>query len=102
MGITVVLEDERGVALGTVEDPTNLLHRLLPNKDDGSFVVLRFIDRYGDTVINHLQLPVFFKEWDRIGQHAHTEPEKSLVLQVRELAARAQHEQHRYLKFYGD
>jgi len=102
MGITVVLEDERGTALSSVEDQANLLHRLLPNPKDASFHTLRFIDWYGDTVINRLQLETFIQEWDRIAQHAQTEEERSLLCRIRDLATKGQQEQHTYLKFYGD
>jgi len=102
MGITVVLEDERGTALSTVEDQANLLHRLLPNPKDVSFHTLRFIDWYGDTVINRLQLETFIQEWDRIAQDAQTEEEQSLLCRIRDLATKGQQQQHTYLKFYGD
>ena len=88
MGITVVLEDERGTALSTVEDQANLLHRLLPNPKDVSFHTLRFIDWYGDTVINRLQLETFIQEWDRIAQDAQTEEEQSLLCRIRDLATK--------------
>jgi hypothetical protein len=99
MGITVVLENERGVALGSVEDPRNLLHRLLPTPEDVSFHVLRFVDRYGDTVINRLQLETFLREWDRLTQEARTEEERTVLSQVRDLATKAQRQIHTYVKF---
>jgi hypothetical protein len=102
MGLTVVLEDENGTALGSAEDPANVLHRLLPNPEDTSFPVLKFIDWYGDTVINRLQLEAFLQEWDRIAQKILTADEKLLLSRIRDLATRAQQQQHTYLKFYGD
>jgi hypothetical protein len=102
MGITVVRETEDGNSLGSVEDPSNLLHRLLPTLKDTSFQVLRFIDWYGDTVINRPQLELFLEEWDRITQGAKTEEERMLLSRIGDLAAQAQRELHTYLKFYGD
>jgi hypothetical protein len=102
MGLTVVRETEDGTSLGCVEDPSNLLHRLLPNPKDTSFQVLRFIDWYGDTVINRPQIEPFLEEWDRIAQSAKTEEERSLLSRIHDLAAQAQQEVHTYLKFYGD
>jgi hypothetical protein len=102
MGLTVVWEAEDGTSIGTVEDPSNLLHRLLPGPEDNSFQILRFIDWYSDTVINRRQLEPFLQEWDRLAQGAKTEAEKALVLQIREFATKCQQQQHTSLKFYGD
>jgi hypothetical protein len=102
MGLTVVWETEDGTSLGSVEDPFNLLHKLLPNPEDTSFHVLRFIDWYGNTVINRPQLEPFLQEWDRIAHGAQTEDERSLLARIRDLAAQGQQEVHTYLKFYGD
>lgn len=96
------LEDERGTALSNVEDQANLLHRLLPDPNDISFHMLRFIDWYGDTVFNRLQLESFLQEWDRIAPHAQTEEARSLLGRVRDLATKGPQLQHTYLKFYGD
>ena len=101
MGITVVLEDDRGNIIDRVEDPPNLLHRLLPNPQDVSFHMLRFIDPYGDTVFNRLQMETFIEEWDKITR-AGTEEERSFFSRVRDLATEAQKRIHTYLKFYGD
>lgn len=102
MGIDVVLEDERGKALDRAGDAANLLHRLLPHPKDSSFQMLRFIDLYGDTVFNHLQMDAFIQEWDRIAQNAQTEEERSFLSRVRDLATKVQQQVHTYLKFYGD
>lgn len=102
MGLTVVWETEDGTSLGSVEDPSNLLHRLLPDPKDASFQVLRFIDWYGDTVINRRQLDPFLEEWDRIAQGAKTDREGTLLSQIRALGTQCQQQQHTYLKFYGD
>lgn len=102
MGITVILEDERGNRLESIIDPPNLFSRLLPGPHDTSFLMLRFIDPYGDTVFNRLQMDTFIQEWDRIARHAQTEEEGSFLSRVRELAVRCQNEIHEYLKFYGD
>lgn len=55
MGLSIVLETESGEELERVDDPSNILHRLLPRSDNGSYLLLRFIDWYGDTVFNQLQ-----------------------------------------------
>ncbi len=101
MGLTVVLETERGQRLDAIDDPTNILHRLLPSHDDETYQLLRFIDWYGDTVFNLLQIDTFLKEWSRLRSRAHAPEELELLLRIEKLARRCKDELL-YLKFYGD
>ena len=102
MPLSVALETERGEQLASVEDRANALHRLLPSGDDSSYHHLRFIDWYGDTVFNQLQMEPFLDEWARLKEVAETTEETALVEQVAALALRCEDEPHLYLKFYGD
>lgn len=102
MGLTVVLETERGEPIEQVLDPGNLLHRLLPSHDDSSYQCVRFIDWYGDTVFNRLQMEQFLAEWKRLYNAAECKEERELLLAIEKLAHRCQTEAHLYLKFYGD
>jgi hypothetical protein len=102
VGLSVVLETEDGEAIESVDDPTNILHRLLPRHDDESYSLLRFIDWDGDTVFNRMQIPTFIVEWQRIKPRAGDERDLSLLAQVEKLAERCLEEPHQYLKFYGD
>ena len=61
MGFCVRLESEDGEPLEEIEDPKNILHQLLPS-EDASYNFLRFIDWYGETVFNRLQIPSFISE----------------------------------------
>jgi len=85
-----------------VLDPTNILHRLLPSHDDESFQCLRFIDWYGDTVFNRLQIPSFLAEWERLKLKASSDQELHLIERVARLAYDCQAETHLYLKVIGD
>jgi hypothetical protein len=102
VGLTVILEDEAGEPLDQVEDPTNLLHRLLPSPDDSNFRCIRAIDWYGDTVFNYLQAPQFLEEWRRITAQASAPRERALMEAIEMMAERVAKERHIYLKFYGD
>ena len=101
MGFCVILECEHGEPLDQVEDPKNTLHQLLPS-EDASYQYLRFIDWYGDTVFNRLQIPLFICEWDRLTESAQTTDETALLTRIRELALRCTQEPHLYLRFCGD
>lgn len=101
MPISVVLTDEDGGEVKRFEDSDDALHRLLPSADDHSYHYLRFIDWYGDTVFNKLQMEPFLDEWGRLEALARTE-DKEFFYQISELARQCQREQHLYLKFEGD
>lgn len=102
MGLRIVLETERGEPLDSIEDPKNLLHRILPAFEDKSFQLLRFIDWYANTVFNELQIDTFLAEWGRLEQTVQTEEEATLLNNIKDLARRCKEEPHLYLKFYGD
>jgi hypothetical protein len=103
MGMSVRVEGEGGDPVtNEVLDPGDLLHRLLPPHDDASYQCLRFIDWYGDTVFNRLQIPVFLEEIARTRQTAHGVEERRLLDSISELAEHCQKDVHLYLKFYGD
>jgi hypothetical protein len=101
MGFCIVLENEECEPLEQVEDPENILHQLLPS-EDRSYQYLRFIDWYGDTVFNRLQIQAFLIEWDRIIDSARTSDATALLARIRELALRCSQEPHLYLRFSGD
>ncbi|HEY8209543.1 MAG TPA: hypothetical protein VIG99_18780 [Myxococcaceae bacterium] len=102
MGLTIVLENERGEPLEQVEDPTNVLHRLLPAPEDATYRCLSGIDWYGDTVFNHLQAPQLLTEWRRASTAASSPDESAVMKAIERMAERVANERHLYLKFYGD
>lgn len=65
MGIDVRLETERAESLEEVLDQRNHLAWFLSLSDEESTSCLAFIDPYGNTVFNGLQLPVLLSELDR-------------------------------------
>jgi hypothetical protein len=101
MGFVIVVENEDGERLTAVEDPVNLLGRLIP-ANSKRFPLIGFIDPYGDTVFNRLQTMRFLEEWQYVVEAAQTEEEKDIVTRVMSLAARVRDEPHLYLKFHGD
>ncbi len=102
MGLTVALQNEDGNPIDMVFDPKNHLHRLLPSHDDESYQCLRFIDWYGETVFNRLQIPTLLAEWERIAVKAKSNEERELMRRIEKLARDTQLEPHLYLKFIGD
>jgi hypothetical protein len=102
MGLAVTVEAEDGSQIAEVLDPTNVLHRLLPSKGDDTYYCLRYVDRYGNTVFNRLQMETVLQELERMRVNARGADELELLARLAELARRCQAEPHLYLKFYGD
>lgn len=102
MPISVILTDENGDEISGPDGMKELPFRLLPSADDSSFPYLRYIDLYGDTIFNQLQIEPFLVEWARLEAAATDQRDKELLAGIRELAQQCQREPHLYLKFLGD
>lgn len=103
MGLVLELQDERGTPVEeAVMDEDNLLHEVIPPPEDESYQCLRFIDWYGDTTFNRLQMRRFIREIDRLRCTTSAPKEHKLLDQIRALATRCQREVHLYVKFIGD
>jgi hypothetical protein len=103
MGLTVELRDEQGDLQGqSVEDPTNVLHRLLRERDLAAYPMLSGIDWYGDTIFNGQQMERFLPEWRTLSDAAKSAEEQGIAAAVLELAQRCQEGVHLFLKFVGE
>jgi len=81
MGVNLYMEDEAGAKLAEVLDPRGFVGCIVSLAGNENTVCLRFIDPYGDTVFNQLQIPVLIRELEaarglisdervtQIGQH---------------------------------
>jgi len=84
-------------------DPYNTLFIYLRNSwRDTDSPCLRFIDPYGQTVFNRLQMPTFIAEWEKISRLAETPEDQELLARVAALARRCRDEEGFYLRFIGD
>lgn len=102
--INIALVDEEGRILKQVgqQFDTHYLDSLLPSAEDSRSQCLRFVDPYGDTVFNRLQMDQFLREWEELETRAASSDGKELLRSVRELAERCREGPHLYLRFYGD
>ena len=97
--IRAIIQDEKGNPVGGAVD---FSEGLFPYHDDERFPYLRFVDPYGDTVFNRLQMPAVLEEMHLL-RKARTEEEDRIVIdKLIELACLCQQEPHLYLKFIGD
>jgi hypothetical protein len=102
MGLDINLESERGEVIDSVGDSHNFLHALLSQPYDESGSMLSWIDWYGNTSFNHLQMEPFLREWDQLSPRAQSPEVKDLLSKIRELAVRCSKERTYHLKFIGD
>lgn len=102
MGLDIVLEDEQGQQIESITDPLGLLIPLIERDADRTAICLQFIDPYGDTMFNRLQMKQLVSELRNLHKFAVRQEEKDLLREIEILAERGQQEPHRYLKFYGD
>jgi hypothetical protein len=99
MGLSICLQKESGRTIAVVDDPRNLLHRLLPQTGEG---ILNGIDWYGDTIFNSQQMKQFIPAWQSLFDEAAAADDKALLSSVMALAERCANGTHLYLKFEGD
>jgi hypothetical protein len=101
MGLSIILADCNGELIERLDDPKNVLHKLLPASSETSSAALAKIDWYGDTYFNYLQMMQFLGEWDQLERRAESSQEKAVVSGVRQLAMRCQKDRG-LLRFIGD
>src|SRR5262245_35099730 len=102
MGYIIVLQDEKGKAIETAIDSLNCLDRLLPLLDDSTSRCLKYVDPYGDTIFNRMQMPDVLSELEGILNRCESSKEVEFVNAVKGLALLCKKLPHLYLKFRGD
>jgi len=101
MGLTIKLEGEKGNVYETIPE-NEFLSEILPDYNDKNSYCLRFVDLYGDTTFNNLQMPELIKELEVIIKTVDSNEIRDLINQILRLSKRCNDEVHLYLKFYGD
>ncbi|HZP24528.1 MAG TPA: hypothetical protein VFB04_13860 [Terriglobales bacterium] len=94
----VQLEDEHGEAITRVL----AVWGFFPEPDDKTFLLIQFLDPYGNTVFNRLQMPQFLEEWERLRDLAEKMSNLSAWTDVKRLAQQCASGVHLYLRFIGD
>jgi hypothetical protein len=102
MGIDVRVETESGEVQDEVLDDENLTEKLLPDHEDGTSPCLRFVDPYGDTVFNQIQIPLVVAELEkRLRGLAKAEVKTHCEAVLKVLRATVG-EEHTYVRFSGE
>ena len=102
MGIDIAIVDENGVKIEIIYDPASMTIRLLPDYSKADSPCLRFIDPYGDTVFNYLQIPVLINELEETLPQISDKVIVAHGRKIVELARRVMQGRHQYVKFIGD
>lgn len=102
MGIDIRVQGERGDVIRELPDPKSLLPLLLPEHDGHDSACLRFVDRYGDTYFNQIQIPVLLKELESAVRSCPNADARAHGEAVVSLVASAVDQVHTYVRFIGD
>jgi hypothetical protein len=109
MGMKVQAQDERGSVLVHFLDIRNRLVGAIECVYESdreryeSWVMLRYIDRYGNTVVNQLQLKPLIAELDVLSTLFDSDAETAGIIRtIRGMAQYCKARVHTYLWFFGD
>lgn len=101
MPILIRVETETGSPLDEAADSNEVILARVEKLDGGGLALAHFIDPWGNTVFNRLQIPALLHDLDLLALGA-PEEDRSVINHIRRLARRTLEEPHLYLKFYGD
>jgi hypothetical protein len=102
MGLIIRLEGENGELHQEVHDPKNFLIKAIKNHDVSKTFCLQFIDPYGDTIFNQLQVIQLKKELMETHDKTENEEQHNLFIKIEAMIENCLLKPHQYLKFYGD
>jgi hypothetical protein len=98
---TINLQDELGEIIDTLDD-NGLLCSFLPAVEHKNYYCVKYIDQWGDTVFNRLQMDDLKNEIIKITEESQNKKVKDLVKNIVELIEKCKKEAHTYVKFVGD
>ncbi len=97
MSLVVKLEDDLGERSEWI-----MLHGVVPATPESAFPLLSGIAPFGKTVFNHLQMPVFLDEWERVKDRARDESQMEAWQKVKQMAESCRDDRDLYLRFVGN
>lgn len=102
LGVDVHLQTGDGMKIESIPDPKGIVSRIMP-LGDTTFHLLRYVDPYGDTIFNGLQMEQIFIELKQLKQRfVPGSQEIDYICKIENMARRCKSAPHLYLKFIGD
>jgi hypothetical protein len=103
MSIGLRWEDENGNELASVDSlPASKFVSLIPPLIALDYPCLRYVDHYGDTTFNQLQIPQLADDLSRVLLRCEDDATRQQVETMLALVLKAAGQTHTYIKFYGD
>jgi hypothetical protein len=103
MFINLRWEDENGNELAAVvSPPASEFASLIPPLSAPDYPCMRYVDLYGDTTFNQLQIPQLADDLSRTLLRCHDDATRQHVEAMLALVRKAVGQTHTYIKFYGD
>jgi hypothetical protein len=102
MGLAISLETEQGEKIGIVADIHNWLLTQLKRPDLSETHCLRYLDPWGNTIFNHLQMRDLMEDLMRVRNLVTNTEQSELLDKIEEFAKRCTEGIHLYVKFSGD
>ncbi|HBD95035.1 MAG: hypothetical protein A2015_04170 [Spirochaetes bacterium GWF1_31_7] len=99
MGIDIEWIDENNETIDSLLDNNNKLLHFLNNEFILSSSLLKYVDFYGDTIFNQLQIPEILLEFEN---YLKINKEKEMLNYTIYFIKQHINEPHTYLKFIGD
>ena len=85
-----------------VIDNKHLIQKILPDFKDTSSYCLRYVDLYGDTTFNRMQMDQLKKEFELIKRKTRDKEIKLFIEKIMVLIGKCKRNVHTYIKFLGD
>jgi hypothetical protein len=104
VGVDVRLETENGEVVDEVGDPRNVFVHMLPGSAS-DYTLLRYIDPYGHTVFNRMQMPDFLADLQSLRSSSESSEQTEIIDRIQQLAERSRDDPHYagyLLRFSGD
>jgi hypothetical protein len=95
MAWTVRLQDENGKAVL----PEDALIESQSIPVEGNYRLLKYLDPYGDTCFNTLQMDDLLADWGELNPAGH---QRQQWILVRDMVLHCKQQSHLYLRFIGD
>ena len=99
--LTINLEDESGGVIESIQD-NGLLGKYIPEANDKNYCCAKYINRWGNTIFNELQMDDLIKELVSRTSKSEDKEIQMLIVQIYNLVEIAKKDVHVYIKFIGD